>query len=124
MRCGNADMIEIGVIPREVASPVSGISARRSERSRPWGPAESCARNLVGCRNEVSVQAAIIDVLADLQRELDIGLLFVTHNLALIRTLSQEVAVMSEGRIVERGLVDRVLDAPQAEYTKKLLSDT
>jgi peptide/nickel transport system ATP-binding protein len=73
---------------------------------------------------DVSVQAAIIDVLADLQRELDIGLLFVTHNLALIRTLSQEVAVMSEGRIVERGLVDDVLDAPQAEYTRKLLSDT
>ncbi|HEU0247512.1 MAG TPA: ABC transporter ATP-binding protein [Gaiellaceae bacterium] len=73
---------------------------------------------------DVSVQAAIIDVLADLQRHLDIGLLFVTHNLALIRTLSQEVAVMSEGRIVERGLVDHVLDRPQAEYTRKLLSDT
>ena len=73
---------------------------------------------------DVSVQAAIIDVLAELQRELHIGLLFVTHNLALIRTLSQEVAVMNEGRIVERGLVDRVLDAPQADYTKKLLSDT
>ncbi len=73
---------------------------------------------------DVSVQAAIIDVLAELQRELDIGLLFVTHNLALIRTLSQEVAVMNEGRIVERGLVDAVLDAPKAEYTRKLLSDT
>jgi peptide/nickel transport system ATP-binding protein len=73
---------------------------------------------------DVSVQAAIIDVLADLQRELDIGLLFVTHNLALIRTLSQEVAVMNEGRIVERGRVDSVLDHPQAAYTRKLLSDT
>jgi peptide/nickel transport system ATP-binding protein len=73
---------------------------------------------------DVSVQAAILDVLADLQREFDIGLLFVTHNLALIRTLSQEVAVMSNGRIVERGLVDDVLDHPQAEYTKKLLADT
>jgi peptide/nickel transport system ATP-binding protein len=73
---------------------------------------------------DVSVQAAIIDLLADLQRDFDIGLLFVTHNLALIRTLSQEVAVMSEGRIVERGLVDHVLDRPQAEYTRKLLSDT
>jgi peptide/nickel transport system ATP-binding protein len=73
---------------------------------------------------DVSVQAAIIDLLAALQRELDLGLLFVTHNLALIRTLSQEVAVMSEGRIVERGLVDDVLDHPQAAYTRKLLSDT
>ena len=73
---------------------------------------------------DVSVQAAIIDLLADLQRDFDIGLLFVTHNLALIRTLSQEVAVMSEGRIVEHGLVDDILDSPQADYTKKLLSDT
>jgi peptide/nickel transport system ATP-binding protein len=73
---------------------------------------------------DVSVQAAIIDVLAELQRELHIGLLFVTHNLALIRTLSQEVAVMNAGRIVERGRVDGVLDDPQVDYTKKLLSDT
>ena len=73
---------------------------------------------------DVSVQAAIIDVLAELQRELHIGLLFVTHNLALIRTLSQEVAVMNGGRIVERGRVDDILDAPKADYTKKLLSDT
>ena len=73
---------------------------------------------------DVSVQAAIIDLLAGLQRELHIGLLFVTHNLALIRTLSQEVAVMNQGRIVERGLVDSVLDEPKADYTKKLLSDT
>ena len=73
---------------------------------------------------DVSVQAAIIDVLAELQRELHLGLLFVTHNLALIRTLSQEVAVMNEGRIVERGHVDTVLDSPEAEYTRRLLSDT
>ncbi len=73
---------------------------------------------------DVSVQAAIVDLLADLQRELGLGLLFVTHNLALIRTIAHEVVVMSNGRIVERGLVDDVLDRPQAEYTKKLLSDT
>jgi peptide/nickel transport system ATP-binding protein len=73
---------------------------------------------------DVSVQAAIIDLLAALQRELQIGLLFVTHNLALIRTIAQEVAVMSQGRIIERGKVDAVLDDPQADYTRKLLSDT
>jgi peptide/nickel transport system ATP-binding protein len=73
---------------------------------------------------DVSVQAAIIAVLAELQRELGLGLLFVTHNLPLIRTIAQEVVVMSAGRIVERGLVDEVLENPQAAYTKKLLSDT
>jgi peptide/nickel transport system ATP-binding protein len=73
---------------------------------------------------DVSVQAAIVDLLAELQRELQLGLLFVTHNLALIRTIAQEVAVMSAGRIIERGTVDTVLGSPQADYTKKLLSDT
>ncbi len=73
---------------------------------------------------DVSVQAAIIELLAALQRDMGLSMLFVTHNLALVRSISQEVAVMNEGRIVEYGLVDAVLDDPQADYTKKLLSDT
>ncbi len=73
---------------------------------------------------DVSVQAAIVDLIAELQREMKLGLLFVTHNLALIRTIAQEVAVMSDGRIVEHGPVDRVLEHPQAAYTKRLLADT
>ena len=73
---------------------------------------------------DVSVQAAIIDLIAELQREMKLGLLFVTHNLALIRTIADEVAVMSGGRIVELGKVDDVLDAPQDAYTKALLADT
>ena len=73
---------------------------------------------------DVSVQATIIELLAKLQEEMGLSMLFVTHNLALIRSISQEVAVMNEGRIVEHGLVDAVLDDPQADYTKKLLADT
>jgi peptide/nickel transport system ATP-binding protein len=73
---------------------------------------------------DVSVQAAIVDLIAELQREMQLGLLFVTHNLALIRTIAQDVAVMSDGRIVEQGPVDRVLEHPEAEYTKRLLADT
>jgi peptide/nickel transport system ATP-binding protein len=73
---------------------------------------------------DVSVQAAIIDLIAELQREMKLGLLFVTHNLALIRTIADEVAVMSAGRIVELGKVDSVLDDPQDSYTKALLADT
>jgi peptide/nickel transport system ATP-binding protein len=73
---------------------------------------------------DVSVQAAIIELLAKLQSETGVSMLFVTHNLALIRSVAQEVAVMSEGRIVELGLVDAVLEDPQAEYTKLLLADT
>jgi peptide/nickel transport system ATP-binding protein len=73
---------------------------------------------------DVSVQAAIIELLAKLQSETGVSMLFVTHNLALIRSVAQEVAVMSEGRIVELGLVDAVLEDPQADYTKLLLADT
>jgi peptide/nickel transport system ATP-binding protein len=73
---------------------------------------------------DVSVQAAIIDLIAELQREMQLGLLFVTHNLALIRTIADEVCVMSNGTIVESGKVDHVLDAPRDPYTKALLADT
>ena len=73
---------------------------------------------------DVSVQAAIIELLAQLQAETGVSMLFVTHNLALIRSVAQEVAVMSDGRIVELGLVDAVLEDPQADYTRLLLADT
>jgi peptide/nickel transport system ATP-binding protein len=73
---------------------------------------------------DVSVQAAIVDLLAELQREMGLGLLFVTHNLALIRTIAEDVVVMNDGRIVEAGKVEDVLGAPQDAYTKSLLADT
>jgi peptide/nickel transport system ATP-binding protein len=73
---------------------------------------------------DVSVQAAIVDLIAELQREMQLGLLFVTHNLALIRTIAEEVVVMNGGRIVEAGKVDQVLGSPQDDYTKALLADT
>jgi peptide/nickel transport system ATP-binding protein len=73
---------------------------------------------------DVSVQAAIVDLIAELQREMKLGLLFVTHNLALIRTIAEEVAVMSAGRIIEYGKVEDVLASPQDDYTKALLADT
>jgi peptide/nickel transport system ATP-binding protein len=73
---------------------------------------------------DVSVQAAIVDLIAQLQREMDLGLVFVTHNLALIRTIAEKVSVMSAGRIVESGKVEDVLRSPQNAYTKALLADT
>jgi peptide/nickel transport system ATP-binding protein len=73
---------------------------------------------------DVSVQAAIVDLIAQLQREMDLGLVFVTHNLALIRTIAEEVSVMSAGRIVEFGKVEDVLRSPQNAYTRALLADT
>jgi peptide/nickel transport system ATP-binding protein len=73
---------------------------------------------------DVSVQAAIVELLASLQRDLGLSMLFVTHNLPLVRSIAQRVAVMSEGRIVELGSVEQILESPTNPYTKSLLADT
>jgi peptide/nickel transport system ATP-binding protein len=73
---------------------------------------------------DVSVQAAIVDLLAGLQRDLGLAMLFVTHNLPLVRSIAQRVAVMQGGLLVEVGTVDGVLSSPKDEYTRRLLSDT
>jgi peptide/nickel transport system ATP-binding protein len=73
---------------------------------------------------DVSVQAAIIDLLRDLRTDMGLSLLFITHNLALIRTIADRVAVMTEGRIVELGPTVEVLERPSAPYTQQLLANT
>ncbi len=73
---------------------------------------------------DVSVQAAIVELLASLQREFGLAMLFVTHNLPLVRSIAQRVAVMSHGQIIELGGVDQVLGNPEDAYTRRLLSDT
>jgi peptide/nickel transport system ATP-binding protein len=73
---------------------------------------------------DVSVQAAIVELLGRLQRELGLSMLFVTHNLPLVRSIAQRVAVMSEGRIVELGETASVLADPQETYTQQLLGNT
>ncbi len=72
---------------------------------------------------DVSVQALVVEMLRQLQREQHLSLLFITHNLALVRSIAQHVVVMQDGRIVEEGPVGAVLDHPQADYTKRLLLD-
>ncbi len=73
---------------------------------------------------DVSVQAAIVELLGTLQRDLGLAMLFVTHNLPLVRSIAQRVAVMSHGSIIELGPVDSILSKPEDEYTRRLLSDT
>ncbi len=71
---------------------------------------------------DVSVQAQILNLLKQLQRDLGLAYLFITHNIAVVEYLAHEVAVMYLGRIVERGTVDEVLRAPKHPYTRALLS--
>lgn len=71
---------------------------------------------------DVSVQASVVETLLALQTERQLSLLFITHNLALVRSIAQRVVVLDQGVIVESGLTDSVLDHPQAEYTRVLLA--
>jgi peptide/nickel transport system ATP-binding protein len=73
---------------------------------------------------DVLVQAAVIELLVDLQRDLGLSMLFVTHNLPLVRSFAQKVAVMADGKIIEFGPTEHVLANPDQEYTKRLLADT
>jgi peptide/nickel transport system ATP-binding protein len=73
---------------------------------------------------DVSVQAAIVELLGELRSRMGLSLLFVTHELALIRTIADRVVVMNAGRIVEIGPVEQILAAPRAQYTRELLANT
>ncbi|WP_036970800.1 ATP-binding cassette domain-containing protein, partial [Promicromonospora kroppenstedtii] len=70
---------------------------------------------------DVTVQAGILDLLRELVAQRGTALLLVTHNMGVVADLADEVAVMSGGRIVERGPVEQVLLAPEHEYTRALL---
>jgi len=71
---------------------------------------------------DVSVQAQILNLLEQLQKEYDLTYLFITHNLSLVEYLADEVAVMYLGRIVERGKTEEIFDTPGHPYTRALLS--
>ncbi|MFJ7087880.1 ABC transporter ATP-binding protein [Streptomyces griseus] len=71
---------------------------------------------------DVTTQAQVIELLSELQRELGIGLVFIAHDLAVVRQVSDEVAVMRRGVIVEHGGADEVYGQPRDPYTRQLLA--
>jgi peptide/nickel transport system ATP-binding protein len=73
---------------------------------------------------DASVQAAIVTLLAELRASEQLAILFVTHDLALVRSIADRVVVLNAGRIVESGATDVVLEAPSHPYTAELVADT
>jgi len=71
---------------------------------------------------DVTVQAQILSLLKELQRRLGMAMLFITHDLGIVRKLADTVCVMKEGKIVETGPVERVFTAPEHPYTRALLA--
>jgi len=70
---------------------------------------------------DVTIQAQILDLLANLKKEFGMSMLFITHDLNIVRQIADRVCVMNAGKIVEQGGTDSVFEKPKNEYTKKLL---
>ena len=71
---------------------------------------------------DVSIQAQILNLLKDLQRDFGLTYLFIAHDLAVVRSMSDQIAVMNKGKLVELGPAEQVYTNPQDDYTKALLS--
>jgi len=71
---------------------------------------------------DVSVQARLLDLLRGLVRQMGLSAVIVTHDLAVVRLLADRLMVMKDGRVIEQGLTDQVLDDPQHAYTQLLVS--
>jgi len=70
---------------------------------------------------DVSVQAQVLNLLKDLQDELGLAYIFISHDLAVVRFMADEVLVMKDGEVVEQSSVEQIIDAPQQDYTRRLM---
>jgi oligopeptide transport system ATP-binding protein len=71
---------------------------------------------------DVSIQAQILNLLKDLQRDYSLTYLFISHDLAVVRTMSDRIAVMNQGKLVEIGTAEQIYNEPRDEYTKALFT--
>ena len=70
---------------------------------------------------DVTIQAQIIDLLMDLRKKMDMAIIFISHDLRIVRKIADRIAVMKNGRVVEQGDSVKIFENPEADYTKKLI---
>ena len=115
----NLDPDQVSVLPGHL----SGGQRQRVALARALaGQPKAIIADEITSALDVSVQGAVLNLLREVQRRLDFTMLFISHNLAVVRYISDYIAVMYLGRIVEVGTVDQVLTDPQHPYTRELLS--
>nr|WP_200429293.1 ATP-binding cassette domain-containing protein [Streptomyces sp. NE5-10] len=122
-----ADLLDrVGLGAREAAALPRGLSGGQRQRVAIARALAVEPRVLVldeaVAALDVSIQAQILDLLREIRREAGIGYLFVTHDLAVVRHVADDVLVLKSGTVVESGPVDRVLGSPAHPYTRLLLN--
>lgn len=122
-----ADLLHAVALPVDTAdrmpAQLSGGQRQRVAVARAVGARPSVVlADEITSALDVSVQGAVLNLLRDLQRDLGFSVLFISHNLAVVRIVCDRVAVMRRGDLIEVGDTLQVLEAPREEYTRELIA--